>query len=292
MSRERGLQSLPPVQPSAALRAAAQAHAEDMVRAGYFALEGPPGSPTIESLLGKVGYRFSVVTEKLVRAPLWRNVEALIAGWHAQPEANRASLFLADVREIGVGVVESGEQRVIAIVLATSSGPSEAVPANAAALSALAREPAAARTALCAAIAAQRRAWGLSPLRADPSLGEAATHYAEDLLKALLDNRSTREVAPLADRIAEQRAHVNPTVENSGEVSRQRRHAPGGSGVGESVGQVIVTDASSPEEAFSVALRQDVSALRDARYRVVAVGLAVSPPASGHSVWVIALATH
>ena len=55
---------------------------------------------------------------------------------------------------------------------------------------------------------------------------------------------------------------------------------------------MIVTDASSPEEAFSVALRQDVSALRDARYRVVAVGLAVSPPASGHSVWVIALATH
>jgi hypothetical protein len=45
-----------------------------------------------------------------------------------------------------------------------------------------------------------------------------------------------------------------------------------------------------------MALRQPSSALRDARYRIVAVGLAVQPPASaaetGRSVWVLAVATH
>jgi hypothetical protein len=45
-----------------------------------------------------------------------------------------------------------------------------------------------------------------------------------------------------------------------------------------------------------MAVRQDTTALRDQRYRLVAVGLAVQPPDSapptGRSVWVIAVATH
>lgn len=302
VSRERELQGLAPVRPSAELRKAAQAHAEDMARLGYFALEGPPGSATIESLLDKEGYRFTLVTEKLVRASLDQTVESLVAGWHAAPAANRSSLFLADVREIGVGSVEtgeSGETRIIAIVLASANGP-EAVSPQAAAFSALARDPAAARKSLSEAVTAQRRAWGLSPLRVDSVLGEAAARHAKDLLAALIENRPTTEVVTLSDLVAEQRARSGAPVETSGQVSRQRRHAPRGNGVGESVGQVIVTDASSPEEALEVALRQDFSALRDARYRIIAVGLAVNPPASGmtsdrasgHSVWVIALATH
>jgi len=83
---------------------------------------------------------------------------------------------------------------------------------------------------------------------------------------------------------------------SSGEVTRDRRKAPRGNGVGDSVGQLIVTDAATPEEALQVALGQTAPALHDARYRIVAVGLAVKPPASnaetGHAVWVIALATH
>jgi uncharacterized protein YkwD len=296
VSRERELQGLTPVRPSAALRNAAQAHAEDMERAGYFALQGPPESPTVESLLDKEGYRFTLVTEKLVRTSRAESVEHLVAGWHAAPSANRSSLFHADVREIGVGVVESGEMRIVTVVLATANAPG-AVSPQAAAFSALARDPAAARKALSEALTAQRLAWGLSPLRVDSLLGEAATRHADDLLAALLKNRPADEVASLSDLVAEQRARSGAPVEaSSGEVTRQRRHAPRGNGVADSVGQAIVTDASSPEEALEVALRQTSSALHDARYRIVAVGLAVSPPASGaangHSIWVIALATH
>ena len=296
VSQEREAQGLPPVSPSAALRQAAQAHAEDMTRTGYFALEGPPGSPTIESLVDKEGYRFTVVTERLVKAPLFETVEELAAGWRAAPDANCSSLFLDGVREVGAGVVESGDARIIAIVLATAGGPSPEVAAASAAFSALAREPAAARQALCAAISAQRTAWGLSALRVDAKLEEAANRHAQELLDAVLANRPTSEVGSLTDLVAAQRASGIP-VEVSGEVSRQRRHAPRGSGVAESVGQLVVTDAASPEEALKVALRQDVSALRDARYRNIAVGLAVRPPVSagaagGRSIWVIALATH
>jgi uncharacterized protein YkwD len=296
VSREREVQGLAPVRSSEVLRKAAQAHAEDMARGGYFALEGPAGSPTIESLLDKEGYSYTLVTEKLVRTSLDQSVESLAAGWHAAPEANRSSLFFSDVREIGAGVVASGEMRIVAIVLARANGPEDMSP-QAAAFSALARNLEPARKALGEAVDAQRQAWGLSPLRADASLGEAADRHAKDLLAALLQNRPTAEVASLADLVAEQRARTGAPVEtSSGFVSRQRRHAPRGNGVGESVGKVVVTDASSPEEALEVALRETSSALRDARYRIIAVGLAVSPPASaaesGHAVWVIAGATH
>jgi len=296
VSRERESQGLTPVQPSTALRKAAQAHADDMVRAGYFALEGPAGSPTIESLLDQEGYPYTLVTEKLVRASVDQSVESLVAGWHAAPAANRSSLFLGDIREIGVGVAESGGMRIVAIVLANPNGP-DAVSPQAAAFSTLARNQEPARQALSAAVDAQRRAWGLSPLRVDALLGEAAARHAKDLLAALVANRPTAEVAALSDLVAEQRARTGAPVEmSSGFVSRQRRHAPRGNGVGESVGKVVVTDAASAEEALEIALQQSASALRDARYRIVAVGLAVSPPASaaesGHAVWVIAVATH
>jgi uncharacterized protein YkwD len=296
VSRERESQGLAPVRSSAALRKAAQAHAEDMVRSGYFALEGPAGSPTIESLLDKEGYSYTLVTEKLVRASLDQSVDSLVAGWHAAPSANHSSLFFGDVREIGAGVVESGEMRIVAIVLAKANGPDDLSP-QAAAFTELAHDPAAARQALSTAVGAQRAAWGLSPLRVDALLGEAAARHAHDLLTAVIENRPTAEVASLSDLVAEQRARTGAPVEtSSGFVSRQRRHAPRGNGVGESVGKVVVTDASSSEEALAVALRQTSSALHDARYRIIAVGLAVSPPKSaaesGHAVWVIAVATH
>jgi uncharacterized protein YkwD len=296
VSREREIQGLTPVQPSAALRNAAQAQAEDMERLGYFALEGPPGSQTIEALLDKEGYHFTLVAEKLVRTPIEETVEHLVAGWHATPTANRASLFHAGAREIGVGVVESGAMRIVAIVLA-SEKDTEALSPQAAAFAALAHDPAAAKKALSEALTAQRLSWGLSTLRVDASLGEAASRHAEDLLKAVIENRSPDEVISLADLVDAQRARAGAPVEmSSGEVTRDRRKAPRGNGVGDSVGQLIVTDASTPEEALQVALGQTASALHDARYRIVAVGLAVKPPASnaetGHAVWVIALATH
>jgi uncharacterized protein YkwD len=298
VNREREYQGLKPVQPSAALRKAAQAHAEDMVQRDYFALEGPPGSPTIESLVDKEGYRYTLVTEKLMRQALDEGVEDLVEGWRKNPTANRGSLWYAGARDIGVGVVESGDHRIITIVLAASEG-TQTNASQAAAFSTLAKDPEAARKALDELIAAQRRTWGLTPLRVDKALREAADQHAKNVLAAILANRPTSEVVALADLVEEQRSRsssAGAAVQTSGEVSRHRRPAPRGSGVGESVGNVIVTDASTPQEALDMAVRQDSTALRDARYRTVAVGLAVRPPDSanptGRSVWVIAVATH
>jgi uncharacterized protein YkwD len=295
VNREREYQGLKPVQPSAALRKAAQAHAEDMVQNNYFALEGPPGSPTLESLVDKEGYRYTMLTEKLLRQPLDEDLEDMVEGWRKNPTANRASLWHPDARDIGVGVVESGDHRIITIVLAAAEGPQPSA-SQAVAFSALAKDPEAARKALYGAIAAQRSTWGLMPLRVDKALREAADQHAKDLLAAVLGNRPTGEVVALADLVEEQRSRAGAPLQVSGEVTRQRRHAPRGSGVGESVGNVVVTDASTPQEALDMAVQQDSSALRDARYRIVAVGLAVRPPDSamptGHSVWVIAVATH
>src|SRR4051794_8392305 len=78
VSREREAQGLPPVESSAAVRKAAQAHVEDMARKGYFALEGPAGSPTIEALLDAEGYPFTLVTEKLARVPGEQTIEGLV----------------------------------------------------------------------------------------------------------------------------------------------------------------------------------------------------------------------
>jgi uncharacterized protein YkwD len=298
VNREREYQALKPVQPSAALQKAAQAHAEDMVQKNYFALEGPPGSPTIESLVDKEGYRYTLVTEKLVRQALDEGVEDLVEGWRKNPTANRASLWSPGARDIGIGVVESGDHRIITIVLAASEG-TQTNAAQAAAFSHLAKDPDAARKELSELIAAQRRTWGLTPLRVDKDLREAADQHAKDVLAAILANRPISEVVALADLVEEQRArssNAGAAVQTSGEVSRHRRPAPRGSGVGESVGNVIVTDASTPQEALDMAVRQDSTALRDQRYRIAAVGLAVHPPDSanptGRSVWVIAVATH
>lgn len=296
VSRERVLQGLAPVQPSAALEKVAQAHAEDMLRNGYFAPEGPPGAPTVESLLDKEGYAFTLVTEKLVRGPLGQTVESLAAGWHAAPDANRASLFLEGVREIGAGMVVDGDARIITIVLATPNLDAAAASKQAAEYSALASDPETARKGLVNAVEKQRGAWGLAPLRVEPSLGEAAARHAQEVLTALLENRDPKDIVSLADLVAAQRTSAVEIVGGS-EVNRQRKHASRGTNtIGDSVGQVIVKDATSPEEAIQTALQQDFPALRDARYLVVAVGLAVHPPEStaesGHSVWVIALATH
>jgi uncharacterized protein YkwD len=298
VNREREYQGLKPVQPSAALQKAAQAHAEDMVQNNYFALEGPPGSPTIESLVDKEGYRYTLVTEKLVRQALDEGVEDLVEGWRKNPTANRASLWSPGARDIGVGVVESGDHRIITIVLAAAEGPQPSA-SQAAAFSALAKDPEAARKALYELIDTQRHTWGLLPLRVDKALREAADQHAKDVLAAILANRPTSEVVALADLVEEQRArssNAGSAVQTSGEVSRHRRPAPRGSGVGESVGNVVVTDASNPQEALDMAIQQETTALRDQRYRLVAIGLAVRPPDSatptGRSVWVIAVATH
>lgn len=296
VSQEREAQGLTPVQASATLEKVAQTHAEDMVKNGYFAPEGPPGSPTVEALLDQEGYAFTLVTEKLVRGPLDQTVENLAAGWHAAPDANRASLLLDGVREVGAGVAVDGDARIITIVLATPNLAAAAASKQAAAYSALASDPEPARNALVAAIAKQRSAWGLAPLRGEPSLGEAASRHAQEVLAALLENRDIKDIVSLADLVAAQRVSAVEIVGGS-EVNRQRKHASRGTNtVGDSVGQVIVKDATTADEAIQTALQQDFSALRDARYLVIAVGLAVHPPEStaesGHSVWVIALATH
>lgn len=296
VNRERQSLGLAAVRPSGLLARAAQAHVDDMAKHGYFAFTGPSGAPTIESLVLAAGYQFGLLTEKLVRTPKSQNAAALAAGWRAALTANRSSLFHADVREIGVGVVETGEQWTIALVLATPLGPLGADGDEIAAFAALAREPARERTAFYLAIDARRRAWQLAPLRTDSVLEDAASRHAQALLAALVAGRPIGEVGSLADVVAQRDARWGSAGEiTPGAVSRQRRSSHRGSNVGNSIGQVIVNDAPTAAMALEAALQQTPSDLREARFRVAGVGLAVTavePSGSGlHCVWVLALAT-
>ena len=298
VNRERALQGLSPVAFSDRLGRAAQAHVDDMVRLGYFAVVGPVGAATVEQLVTREGYGFTLVTEKLVRTPLEQSIPALALGWRGSPATNRSSLFHPQVREIGVGVAASGAMRTMAIVLATADGPAAVAAGSAEAFAALAREPAAATTALFEAVNSQRAARQLPALRADSVLALAAKQHADALLAALVGGRPTSEVGSLADLVSAQRpgsGSAGPII--AGEVSRQRRPSNRGSGVGSSIGQVIVTDATSAAMALETALRATAASdLRENRFRSAGVGLAVQPPGTatpvGRAVWVIALSVH
>jgi uncharacterized protein YkwD len=293
---ERASLGLAPVRWSDRLASAAQAHVDDMVQRGYFNFTGPDGAPTIESLVSAADYQYRLVTEKLVRTSLQQTPAALATSWRAAPAANGASLFHPDVRELGAGVVDGESTRTIAIVLAVAAGLPEVDADEAAAFATLLRDPIRARKALYAAINQQRRSWALPSLRADSYLEEAASRHAAALLATLAAGRPTIEAGTLTDLVAQRDARWGSAGEiTPGAVSRQRRSSNRGSNVGNSIGQVVVVDAATAEQALEVALAQTATDLREARFRVAGVGVASQPAATGGSgprcVWVVALAT-
>jgi uncharacterized protein YkwD len=99
---ERARVGLPPFRASAALMAAAQAHAEDMAGRDAMSHVGSDGSQPYERV-ERQGYRFTNTGENV--AGHYRTVDAVMGGW--MHSAGHKANILGKFREIGVGVAES-----------------------------------------------------------------------------------------------------------------------------------------------------------------------------------------
>lgn len=118
------------------LSAAAQAKAEDMVKADYWAHTSPDGQNDALSLIAAAGYPYQSAGENLAYG--FPSASDAITGWMGSP-GHRANLLNAQYREVGFGVASSrdylgrGPQTVIVAeygqpLAAGSSGSSE-IPA-------------------------------------------------------------------------------------------------------------------------------------------------------------------
>ena len=100
----------PPLQPSAQLRRAAEAHAKDMVSHDYFEHEGHDGS-TPAQRVAATGYRYRLVGENLASGP--QSAAQAVAGWLASP-GHCQNIMDARFSEFGVAFAanSSGTPRI------------------------------------------------------------------------------------------------------------------------------------------------------------------------------------
>lgn len=185
LNRERERLGLPALRPSEALAAAAQTHADDMVRKGYRDLTSPEGL-AIDDWVAETGYQAKVLGEKVTSG--WLRPEALVEGWTEYPDEHRASVFHPEVLELGVGGARYGGTPLYVLVLGRSQVDDHAARAEAArageeaALAELAAEVAdleAARERAVAEVNRARKEAGLAELRRVPPLDEVALELAE-----------------------------------------------------------------------------------------------------------------
>jgi uncharacterized protein YkwD len=288
LNRERASLGLGPLRPDPALAAAAQAHADDMAARGYFAVAAPEGT-TIDDRVAGAGYPAALVAAKLVGSPPLVAPAEIAAGWRAQPEAGRDSVFHPEVAEVGAGLA-SGDGRLLwAIVLARRDDSAERLAAREAALGDLA----ATRAAFLAAVNDARRAAGLARLRADATLDRAAQTHAEALLAARRSGLGETNVAPLAQRVQEERAGRAGSPGVVGGSHQWRSRSTGtrtGSRLRE-VGESVVVDAADAASAVATALAGEASSdLREASYARLGVGVAFARDGDEwRAVWVACL---
>jgi uncharacterized protein YkwD len=95
------------------LHRAAQAHAEDMLRRGYFAHESPRGT-TVRERSRSAGYDWRTIGENIAEGQL--SVDEVIDTWMRSP-GHRKNILNPAFRELGVGLTSGrsrdGEYRVI-----------------------------------------------------------------------------------------------------------------------------------------------------------------------------------
>jgi uncharacterized protein YkwD len=98
--------SAAPLQDSAALRKAAQRHADDMARRRYFEHRGADGSQP-KDRVQRAGYRPRLTGENIAFAP--ESAEEVVAGWLASP-GHCANIMDGRFTDTGIGVA-TGKQR-------------------------------------------------------------------------------------------------------------------------------------------------------------------------------------
>lgn len=204
---------------------AAQAHADDMSARGYAGFASPQGRTT-EDFAHQAGYQFQIITGKLAYTA--DPPEAIARGW--KPESNRNSLFHPDVRDLGIGIGVVRGTPIYSFLLARSEKSYlERYVAELYERQTLALQDAETlREELLRRVNELRAGAKLHPLTRHPALDRAAQEHAEAVLTAVRSGAPLATAGPLAARVKRQKYRV--------------------AGV---VGERIVTDALSPEQALA-----------------------------------------
>jgi uncharacterized protein YkwD len=99
-ARER--EGKPPLQLNGALTKAAQNHADDMARRGYFSHQSPDGSD-MSDRVNWVSYRYRGLAENIAMGQ--RTPQVVVAGWLKSP-GHRTNILNGEYRDLGVGIAK------------------------------------------------------------------------------------------------------------------------------------------------------------------------------------------
>jgi uncharacterized protein YkwD len=100
----RAFPAVPPLRPNSQLRAAAEAHARDMLTHNFFAHEGHDGSNPAQRVAA-TGYRYGITGENIASGPA--NAQEAVDGWIASP-GHCENLMDARFTESGIAYSASG----------------------------------------------------------------------------------------------------------------------------------------------------------------------------------------
>ncbi len=132
VNKDRAAHDLPALELQPALNEAAQAHAEDMLRDGYFAHVAPDGTSPRDRYLDAGGRRNRIVRENIAQCtgcpvpPGVDRVEAFETGWMNSPE-HRHNLLSEGLEGFGYGIAgEDGTVTGVQLFVGPGAGPDSA----------------------------------------------------------------------------------------------------------------------------------------------------------------------
>jgi uncharacterized protein YkwD len=175
-------QGLEPLSPGAMLDAAAQSHAEDMLRRDYYAHVSPEGETIAERYAEAGGSRWRLTAENIARCrgcpspPTEDRVESLHQGWMNSPP-HRENILRRGLDRFGFGLVVGDDRTLYAVQTFAGAGqPRDAQPGEEIATLAPERQTDIAVQRINRA----RSERNLEPLSADPTLIRAASNLVPD----------------------------------------------------------------------------------------------------------------
>lgn len=183
VNRARAEHGLSRLERAADLDAAAQSHAQDMLRRGYFSHTSPEGGTVQDRYVAAGGSRWELVEENIAKCdgcapPVTQaTVEWLQEGWMNSPE-HRENILRRGLTRFGFGIATEAGKGLYAVQTFAGPGtPRDTGPGEAQA-TALDREEIAARAVQL--VNAARRKAGSGDLSASPALAAAAQNLLPD----------------------------------------------------------------------------------------------------------------
>jgi uncharacterized protein YkwD len=177
VNEARASQGLPALSFEAELNEAAKAHAEDMLRRGYFAHVSPEGGTAMDRYRAAGGSTGRLVAENIAQcagcAPEREAIARLHRGWMKSP-GHRANILSPGVARFGFGIAAEGGRMT---AVQTFAGPGEPVGTTRGSDSRVLDAPGQ-LAAFLELVNAARAESGIGPLQPSPELAEALRRAA------------------------------------------------------------------------------------------------------------------